>query len=297
MQPRPFDAIGIEIARAGNFALFQALARKLPGVKHIDKIAGDIMTVIREYTNLYAHTTTFFNAHGIEELRVCVKGLVSTTFKGGVYQTPITIWVSSRYPDEPPEFYVDVSAATGMIVAPGHPCVAKDGQVRPATSVSSPPRFCSDCSYSPPGCPSSHADVGVVDRTRPHVTNISAAKPAIILLLISPFLTLVPRHQSFRPHDDRNIQPAPAPPLQHDVFYAQCAPDSTPNPWTSRQQLPSFAPRASSPHYAAPPRSSLDDALGHHAQHERAGATRERAGDTRALSGVCVSTSCLGAET
>jgi hypothetical protein len=178
MQPRPFDALGIEIARAGKFALFQALARKLHGAKHIDKIAGDIMNVIRDYTNLYAHTTTFFNAHGIEELRVCVKGVVPTTFKGNVYKTPITIWISSRYPDRPPEFYVDVSDATGMMVPTGHLCVAKDGQVRPPATVSSPPRFCSDCSYSPAGRASSHADVGVLPCTRPQVTDISAANPA-----------------------------------------------------------------------------------------------------------------------
>jgi hypothetical protein len=179
MQPRPVDALGIEIARAGNFAKFQALACKLPGVKHIDKIAEDIMNVIRDYTNLYAYTSTFFNAHGIEELRVCVKGLVTTTFKGTDYQTPITIWISSFYPDGPPEFYVDVSAATGMIVSSGHPCVAKDGRVRRPTTVSSPPPFCADYSYSPAGRASSHADVGVVARTRPQVIDQRSAAQQI----------------------------------------------------------------------------------------------------------------------
>jgi hypothetical protein len=190
MQPRPSDALGFNMVQAGNFALFQALARKLPGVKHIDKIAGDIMGVIRDYQLLYAHTTTFFNAHGIEELRICLKGLVTTTFKGSAYQTPIAIWISSRYPESPPEFYVDVPAAPGMNVAPNHPCVAKDGQVRPATTVSSPPRFRSDCSYSPAGRPSSHADVGVVPLARPQVTDISAANLAILHLLIFPTLIL-----------------------------------------------------------------------------------------------------------
>jgi hypothetical protein len=99
--------------------------------QQVDKIAGDIQGVIRVYKQLYAHTSSFINFFngGTEELRICIKGLVTTTFKGNSYQTPIIIWISSRYPQAPPEFYVDVSAAPGMVVAHNHACVKPEGEV------------------------------------------------------------------------------------------------------------------------------------------------------------------------
>lgn len=135
MQQRPPDALGAD--RVGNDALFQALARKLPGVsssQQVDKIAKDIQGVLKSYNQLYAHTSSFFNVdNGTEELRICVKGLVTTTFKGNSYQTPIIIWIGSRYPQVFPEFYVDVSAAQGMVVAQNHVCVNTNGEVCPST--------------------------------------------------------------------------------------------------------------------------------------------------------------------
>jgi len=79
------------------------------------------------YTRLHG---SFWTNEGTEELRVCIKGLVTTTFKGNAYQTPIVVWMSNRYPQTPPDFYVDTAAAPNMIVPQDHPCISPDGQVR-----------------------------------------------------------------------------------------------------------------------------------------------------------------------
>jgi hypothetical protein len=118
----------------GSPHLFHALARKLPGVTTqaiAEKIANDVMGVIREHRTLHAAAQSFFSVvSGQEELRICIKGLVTTTFKFQSYQTPIKIWLSNRYPQAPPDFYVDLEAAQNMIISRNHPCVDPDGQVR-----------------------------------------------------------------------------------------------------------------------------------------------------------------------
>ena len=117
----------------GSPHLFHALARRLPGVSRqdqVEKIANDVMGVIRDYTSLHAAARQFWTNEGTEELRVCIKGLVTTTFKGNSYQTPIVIWLSNRYPQTPPDFYVDTAAAPNMIVPQDHLCISPDGQVR-----------------------------------------------------------------------------------------------------------------------------------------------------------------------
>ena len=112
--------------------LFHALARKLPGVStepHAEKIANDVMGVIRDYPLLHAVATMFWCENGQEEMRICIKGLVTTTFKAQLYQTPIKIWLSNRYPGVPPEFYVDLDVASNMQISQNHPCTDPNGKV------------------------------------------------------------------------------------------------------------------------------------------------------------------------
>jgi hypothetical protein len=126
----------------GSPHLFHALARKLPGVSTqamAEKIANDVMGVIREHRNLHAAARSFFCVvSGQEELRICIKGLVTTTFKQQSYQTPIQIWLSNRYPQAPPDFYVDLEAARNMEITRNHPCVDPDGKVRRLRTTSIP---------------------------------------------------------------------------------------------------------------------------------------------------------------
>jgi hypothetical protein len=82
---------------------FHTLARKLPGVStqtQAEKIANDVIGVIRDYKSLRAVGRSFENENGTEEMRICIKGLVTTTFKFQSCQTPIRLWISNRYPQE-----------------------------------------------------------------------------------------------------------------------------------------------------------------------------------------------------
>ena len=133
----PKDALTVQHTgtnvTVGSPHLFHALARKLPGVStqaQAEKIANDVMGVIREYKSLHAVARSFWHENGTEEMRICIKGLVTTTFKFQSYQTPIKLWISNRYPQDPPQFYVDLEVATNMIVASNHPCIDRNGKVR-----------------------------------------------------------------------------------------------------------------------------------------------------------------------
>ncbi len=127
--------------------LFQTLARKLQGVSAqalVDKIANDVMGVLRDYPQtvsnhgLCAVAQEFFCVVSCqEELRICIKGMVTTTYNEKQYLTPIKIWLSSRYPQHPPDFYVDLEVAKNMMVPPSHPCIDADGKVRCSPSPSS----------------------------------------------------------------------------------------------------------------------------------------------------------------
>jgi hypothetical protein len=133
----PKDALTVQHTgtnvTVGSPHLFHALARKLPGVStqaQAEKIANDVMGVIREYKTLHAVARSFWHENGTEEMCIFIKGLVTTTFKFQSYQTPIKLVISNRYPQDAPQFYVDLEVATNMIVASNHPCIDRNGKVR-----------------------------------------------------------------------------------------------------------------------------------------------------------------------
>ena len=133
----PKDALTVQHTgtnvTVGSPHLFHALARKLPGVStqaQAEKIANDVIGVITDYKSLHAVARSFWDENGTEEMRICIKGLVTTTFKFQSYQTPIRLWISNRYPQDPPQFYVDLEVATNLVVASNHPCIDRNGKVR-----------------------------------------------------------------------------------------------------------------------------------------------------------------------
>jgi hypothetical protein len=112
---------------------FYTLARELCGVstkERVARIADDVMHVIRDFPALHAAPQKFWRENGEEELRICIKGLVTTNYKSRSYQTPIKMLLSDRYPQDPPDFFVDLEVARNMIVTRNHPCVDSDGKVR-----------------------------------------------------------------------------------------------------------------------------------------------------------------------
>ena len=128
-------ALGVQQALSsssvGSPELFHSLARDLPGVSRqtqAEKIAHDIMEIVGDYPTLHAVMRTFW-CEGGSEMRICIKGLVATTYKSQTYQTPITIWLSNRYPEDAPDVYVDLEAAANFIVPPNHPFVDRDGKL------------------------------------------------------------------------------------------------------------------------------------------------------------------------
>ncbi len=176
----PLEALGHTHAGSkttvGSPHLFRALAFKLPGVRataHAEKVADDVMDVVREHPTLVARVESFWRDDGQEELRICLKGSVGATYKGQLYQAPIIVWLSDRYPDTPPDLYVDVPAAPKNVIVPmDHAFVSPDGKVRGIPAIFSPPFI---LKLRAPGASSAAANVGsrgskrhqVLDSTTP----------------------------------------------------------------------------------------------------------------------------------
>ncbi|KAI1973084.1 suppressor protein stp22 of temperature-sensitive alpha-factor receptor and arginine permease [Ophidiomyces ophidiicola] len=86
----------------------------------------DVVQLLTQYPNFAPKTDVYTYENGASALLLNLSGTVPVTFRGAVYQFPITIWIPNTYPREPPIVYV--TPTSDMLVRPGQH-VSGEGRV------------------------------------------------------------------------------------------------------------------------------------------------------------------------
>ncbi|KZV91075.1 UEV-domain-containing protein [Exidia glandulosa HHB12029] len=91
-----------------------------------DRVYADVDAVLAAFATLRPKTEVYTFNDGRTQLLICVHGLVPITYRQATYNIPISLWIPSGYPREPPLAYVvptsDMFVRASKAVDPSGQC-------------------------------------------------------------------------------------------------------------------------------------------------------------------------------